>query len=349
MNELLSEGMQFEKICINILKHYSKLVNSNFNAQDYGVDAIIENQANRKAIVEIKYYRKESIPFSFIKQALYKLQQSSYKLEAFNLVLIVSIKIDQNYKNEVREKFKINILDIENLLYLAANVPEELFALSNLQSKSDIVRQNGEYSWKVVPFDFQDLFSEAFRIVPIPNVSIDKGELLFQQLSRIEPGISDFKNYENKCFEILKYLFGDFLEGWRKQNITEDGINIFDLICRIVYNDGIWSSFINDFKSRYLLFEFKNYSDSITQGQVYTTEKYLFSKALRNVAIIISRKGPSKNAQEVTNGVLRESGKLILHVDDFGLKKMLEIKDSGSDPSDYLFKLLDNMLLTLSK
>ena len=102
-------------------------------------------------------------------------------------------------------------------------------------------------------------------------------------------------------------------------------------------------------ESRYVVFEFKNYFSYVKQGQVLTTEKYLWKKALRSVAFLISRKGPDKNAFLMTQGAMREHGKLIVNLTDEDLCKMLEMKDSGDDPSDYLFDLADDFLLRLPR
>lgn len=48
---------------------------------------------------------------------------------------------------------------------------------------------------------------------------------------------------------------------------------------------------LNDIGSRYVIFEFKKYSEKITQKEVITTERYLYPSALRTVAILISPKG----------------------------------------------------------
>ena len=58
--------------------------------------------------------------------------------------------------------------------------------------------------------------------------------------------------------------------------------------------------------------------------------------ALRNVAFIISRKGFDSNAQKASLGCLKESGKLIISLDDDDLIKMIYMKENGEEPSDYL-------------
>lgn len=97
------------------------------------------------------------------------------------------------------------------------------------------------------------------------------------------------------------------------------------------------------------MFEFKNYCNKVKQTQVYTTEKYLFQKALRNVCFMISRNGLDNNALIATKGILRESGKLIIDLKDEDIYIMLKLKEAGDEPSDYLFEIVDEFLFKLSK
>lgn len=149
--------------------------------------------------------------------------------------------------------------------------------------------------------------------------------------------------------EIIKYLFDENLNGWNKQLRTDDELNRYDLVCRVKRGNEFWEFLINEFHSRYVVFEFKNYCNKVKQTQVYTTEKYLFQKALRNVCFMISRNGLDDNALIATMGILRETGKLIIDLKDTDLYKMLKLKESGDEPSDYLFEIIDATLLKLSK
>ena len=101
------------------------------------------------------------------------------------------------------------------------------------------------------------------------------------------------------------------------------------------------------FNSHFIIFEFKNYAEEIDQNLVYITEKYLFDIALRNVAIIISRKGFSESAKFAAEGCLKEHGKLILDVSDEDLVHMLE--RGGGEAADYLLGKLEDFLMGLSK
>lgn len=99
----------------------------------------------------------------------------------------------------------------------------------------------------------------------------------------------------------------------------------------------------------YYIFEFKNYAKQITQKEIYTTDKYLYLKALRGVAIIVSCKGASPNANKAIRGTLRENGKLILSIDNSDLCKMIKIKMNEGTPADYLYSKFDNLLIDLEK
>ena len=103
------------------------------------------------------------------------------------------------------------------------------------------------------------------------------------------------------------------------------------------------------FRSKYIIFEFKNYSEKITQKEIYTTERYLYAKALRSVAIIVSANGYEENAYWAAKGSLRENGKLIMLFDTKDLIAMNKMKIEQEDPANYLLDRLDDLLLNLEK
>lgn len=109
----------------------------------------------------------------------------------------------------------------------------------------------------------------------------------------------------------------------------------------------LWKMLVQHYNSHFVVFEFKNYSNTIDQNLIYITEKYLFDAALRNVAFIISRKGFSKSAKFAAESCLKEHGKLILDVTEEDLIKMLEAKDD--EAADFLLMKLEEFLMGISK
>lgn len=157
--------------------------------------------------------------------------------------------------------------------------------------------------------------------------------------------------FEIVSTNILKYLFAEELTLWRNQKQSNNGLFRFDLLCRIKNGEQqtFWSIIESFFQSKYVIFEFKNYSQKITQKEVYTTEKYLYLKALRGVAIIITSKGVDKNAEWAAKGVFRETGKLIMIFDKQDINKMYTMKMKNENPSEYLLSKLDDLLTDLEK
>lgn len=174
---------------------------------------------------------------------------------------------------------------------------------------------------------------------------------LIKEISLCKSGRTTFNTYEKLCHKLLENVFSEDLALWREQQRSNKDLYRFDLLCRI--KDGnqktFWSIIERYFNSKYVIFEFKNYSEPITQKEIYTTEKYLYAKALRSVGIIISANGYEENAYWAAKGSLRENGKLIVLLDNDDLIAMNKMKLNQEEPSNYLLEKLDNLLLDLEK
>ena len=88
--------------------------------------------------------------------------------------------------------------------------------------------------------------------------------------------------YEKLCAKILKELFMDDLSIWKEQKKSNADLYRFDLICKIKDDkvSPFWKFLEDFFNTKYIIFEFKNYKDAITQKEIYTTEKYLDRKSV---------------------------------------------------------------------
>jgi hypothetical protein len=211
-----------------------------------------------------------------------------------------------------------------------------------------------------------DVLFEIRNQPPIPDRSrpppqfLERGATLCQELRAIKPTRGKKRAtvtataFEKKATECLKYLFEGDLSFGSNQHPTKTGLSRFDLIARVSSKNEFWSMLVSDFRSRYVVFEFKCYTDKITQGEILTTEKYLYVPALRSTAIIISTNGPDKNAYATACGALRENGKLIINLTVEQICKMLHAKDGTTEdaPSDVegeLFIELDKMLMSIER
>lgn len=198
--------------------------------------------------------------------------------------------------------------------------------------------------------EYSGYFPDSPYINYLESEVSPKGQELFKKIKKTNAGKPDWNKFEELCCEAIKLLFGKELQSWSKQNRTEDGLHRMDLIGRInVNSNSFWSVIEYDFRTRYVVFEAKNYTNEIKQGEIYTTEKYLFTKALRSVAIIIARNGFDDGAKRAAIGSLREQGKLILLLTMKDLGLMLQRYDQGDAPENLLYDKMDELLMSVGR
>ena len=249
-------------------------------------------------------------------------------------VLVVFAIIEDNDRKRILDEYKnIIILDLSNLL----------FATDGTKLQEEFV--------SILPFSVDSIEFKPGNINLGWLEHSDAGDELMNELGNCLDGRSDALLFEDICFRILKYIFFDDLSLWKQQPKSNNGLYRFDLLCRIKDNTEktLWSMIERFFNSKYIIFEFKNYSKEITQKEVYTTERYLYQKALRNVAILIAKNGFDNNSLSASKGSLRENGKLILLISVDDLKKMYMLKKDQQDPTEVLLSKIDELLIDLEK
>ncbi len=259
-----------------------------------------------------------------------------------NICVVANLVSDET-KRKYEEAKMGYVWDIRNVLWLFEEYPElknELISILNY-SVETIEPKRPE------PFIFEEESRQTETTEP-ESVA----DSYIRQLDALGTGRESFLKYEKLCVSILKYILGEYLALWEQQKTTEEDLYRFDMCCKI--KNGVTQDFFdticNYFSTKYIVFEFKNYEKLITQREIYTTEKYLYEKALRKVAIIISRNGADKHAEMAARGSLRESGKLIICLSDEDMKAMLQIKKEGERTTgEYLENILDDMLMRLEK
>ena len=332
-------GFQFEKIIADIFSIYGFNTTLTEQSHDGGYD-ILATKDNTRYLIEVKYSRKNYVPTSTLYDAACRLKVILDTQEAPSVaVLVVGTKLKTDIRMKIENIGNIIILDIENLLFLVqGNEPLKSAMLSILDfSVNDLLPENPNV--------------QLFNLQEKPTLQPARQGTLLKE--RITNWVNSNGNteYENLCYETLNYLFDNELGLWHRQQTSNADLYRFDLICKIKDGEisGLWSTILQCFNSRYIIFEFKNYTEEITQKEIYTTDKYLYLKALRGVAIIISCKGTSPNADKAIRGTLRENGKLILSINNSDLLKMIDIKMSEGIPADYLYTKFDKLLIDLEK
>lgn len=342
MNPSKPTSKLFEDLVRRILEANDFTVTEDNLRADKGFDLLANFQSSIWAI-EVKYYRTPRAQPSLISAAATRVALNGIAAQAVSGMLIVSCILPGDLRDEFEKKFSITFIDQVDLRIWCKSHPdlaEELDALLEISPRDTQITPSDR--------DVPELSSRPLNQT-ISQQQDNRGTELCQELKSIKSGKNSWKKYEKVCEKILKYLFPNDLHGWHAQMRTDDGLNRYDYVCRVRPTTDFWEFAIDHLDSRYVLFEFKNYTKPISQGQILTTEKYLLERGLRRMAIIMTRAGASPNAMTMAQGAMREHGKLMLIVDDQKVCEMLHMKERGADPTDCLFEIADHFLLTLPR
>lgn len=344
----------------SLYKEFEKLVQTIFESNGFKTDIPSKEKGydflatidNTFAYVEVKFYKSKLPKIDLLRQA-YRRLLSQKDNDNAKLILVISSYVTPSLKEEIFKESGVIIWDAKTLFALAFDYSTIYYDLESILIRAfngqldDLIIVDTNFKSTIIPY----LKNASTNIKQ--KKTDDKGEKLCKELNALQLGRPDAANFENKCTEILKYLFDNNtdLTLWELQPTTDDGLHRFDLLCRIIssHENTFWTELAHDFHTRYVLFEFKNYTEEIKQGQIYTTEKYLFLTALRSVSFIIARNGADENAVKAAKGALKEAGKLIVILTAKDICEMLKLKDKGDEPSIILRAKIDEMLIKLTR
>lgn len=171
---------------------------------------------------------------------------------------------------------------------------------------------------------------------------------LSASLRSLPCGHDDWREYERLCTEILTYVFAPELAAPDIQSRSDDGLDIIDAIFPIRSNQAPWSLVRSEYKTRFVVAEFKNYCDPIGQAQVESIAQYLWRPAQRFFGMLVSRKNPSHNAIAQRRRKWIEEEKCIIFLTDENLLEMLQLRESQAQPFDVVDAQLEDFFRTLT-
>lgn len=342
-NKQMQYYKEFEKLSAEIfeLKSFETKLSEKNSPFD-----VIATKNQKKYYIEVKasstvIYRNSF----FFKGIIRRLKERAEKDKATPILMVYSV-INKEDKMYYEKKEGVSILDLKDILFITNghNLYEKVVRLLPFSpNKIDITPLTG---------DMSSIFEESSIKKDQGNCDETIDDDILTLLKEIKSDNISYDIYEQKCTRILKNLFSKDLIFLGSQKSSNNKLYYFDQVCRIKteVNNCFWLTMERSFNSKYIVFEYKDYKSPITQKEIYTTEKYLYNKALRNVAIIIAKNGHDKNSSWAAKGCLRENGKLIMILDINDLVKMYEMNKNGTKaPTDHLMEMLDNLLITLEK
>jgi Restriction endonuclease len=314
------------------------------NVGDMSLDLALELNGKR-AVVTTKIYGSRHVASAILKNAVQNLNADRQRAHAQRGVLVTTVRVDTLNRAEISKFPLVLVYDYDALSELVGSSPELATELEEIVRHTSSYRQTPYFPFYVDPskmFDeVQGPDPEATRVI--------KGRFIRMSLESLAAGEDHAADFEHACIDAITYIFGEDLVSWIDQLRSVDGLHRFDAIARISSGHDFWLSLISDFRTRYVVFEFKNYTDPIGQNQIYSTEKYLYPAAMRGTAVIIARKGANENALRAARGALRETGKLIICLSLDDVYEMLTLRDQGGEVYAPVSRILDTMLMKIER
>lgn len=335
VRSISSFAHEFETIVSEILVAAGFRLRPVNPGKDSGFDLEGYDPDGKKVAVQIKFFRTQKPGFNLINRILKSVTDQAAMAAKDRAILVVT-EIGRLRLFETGFLTPFQVFDVADLQNLGSKTPDLVERLNELM--------------RVSRLESVEPTNDPIAPDPIsPDDSVSRINTIIAEHEACPQ--SDGKPYERICTKAIAELFGDQLGILHEQHGVENGFHFLDLIASIKPSQpsNFWAHLRSDFRSRYIVFEFKNYKDGITQDQIYSTEKYLFTHALRTVAIVVARNGEAASARHAREGALREMGKLMIGVSGAELVKMLEMKRDLEDFTSVLADLLDDMLTTLGR
>lgn len=335
-----SNRTRFERFVASVYSSIGYKIETNKIIGELREVDIIASKENEILCIEVKTSTLNDRVFGGVKQ-------NAVLLHAIPVVVVGRV-VEDSERQIYKEKFSdVQLIDVANLKFIIGEngILENNLMLSLDYSINPVTPKAPSYC--MIGNGYSENLNDNTQKNGI-NEDIDE---LLNNLNECVAGREDSRDYEYIMQSILQLLFADEIASWKPQRESNQKLYKFDLLCRIsdCNNKPFWGILEKYFVSKYIVFEFKNLSKDVTQKEIYSTEKYLYSKALRRVAIMITRHGYEENAIWAAKGALRENGKLILLLTDEDIIKMCEMKKNEDDPNELLMEKLDDWLVELEK
>lgn len=334
-------------------------------------DALVESILSQKEIGEAALLKPDEGPSSQEEWEAYRLVPDlRFQPKGTNLKTAIEIKMfrwQSDWRHRVADAIShmqeilatrdfergvvILTLDLsDDILTQVGSTPSSSIEIWGIGKLRELAEGNDELADGLEELIAETILDDSIRGPIRIEPELRQGSLLARKLRRSAPGTAGWREFELLSEEAVRLLFGRELLNLTAQQRTDDGLNRMDLVGRIKSeSNSFWSMIASDFSTRYIVFDAKNAKEPITQSEIQITEKYLFSKGLRTVAVVIARNGADKNASKLAETQLRENGKFIMVITLSDLCAMLEGVDAGDPPENLLFQRMDEMLMRMGR
>lgn len=338
---------QFKALIVKLLAVYDIEVSTSTESAKE-IDLIVTKDRTIHTAIEIKLYRTKKISLSTLENAMAHLMEVGSMANVSHLVLVVSSTISDDWYELAKRKYGIIIWDQNDLLELAIQSGKGHMGLQEFLSNLTVKTDSKVGSAAIITHrhaTIQDLWSINPRAIRLRQT---RGNELYAHLIHNPRGQAKWTKFENTVFEIMKYLYDKDLSGWYKNLKAESGYNRFELVCRINSKHDFWLRIATEFHTRYVFFECKEYKEIFTYKNVLNQEINILAQAFRAIGFIISKQDQENYPDMYSQGAFYENGKLLIHLTEEDLYRMLTDKDIGNDATSLLREKLDEAILNIT-
>ena len=211
----------------------------------------------RSVIVEVKHFTR-GIGKSHLIQFIGDLERYRQQNRATQGLLIVSGALSAGAKEVIPKGLDITVWDADVVAVHLAQQPDiQLIFKSAIESKR--------------------LFESKVDGLLQDGVA-GRADALSSKLRALSCGRDSWREYEQLCTEILTYIFTPELSAPDIQSRSDDGLDIADAIFPIRSSVAPWALVRSEFRTRFVVAEFKNYCDAIGPGQVESIAQCPFGR-----------------------------------------------------------------------
>jgi len=336
----------FKNLCHNLFIESG--INIDMHTKtDLDIDMLVSSDCGHRAVIEIKLYRSNKVALETIEQAVFHLKRVNADVHGNHIILIVSTLVPDDWVQLLKNRFGITLWDQNDLLYMSRTLhPLE----SDFVDFFERINPPVEAKKVAVPIPYKRMASiHAFKETTLKpfcyKASI--GHELYQNLVKKNIRSNSWTKFENNVFDIMKHLFGKDLSGWYKNLKLDSGHNRFEMVCRINSKHDFWNQMALDFNTRYIFFECKDYKEVYGYKNVSSDDINVLGQALRAIGLIVTRSDDENYPDFKSQGAFYDNGKLLLHLTEFDIYRMLLDKDMGNDTTSLLKEKIDDAMIQI--
>ncbi|MDF1618368.1 hypothetical protein [Petrocella sp. FN5] len=263
------------------------------------------------------------------------------------MILIVSTFVPDDWVHLAKNKFGITLWDQNDLLHMSKALdPLSLAFLDffeRINPPIEIRKAPSPTPYKRMASIYA--FTETTLKPFCYKASI--GHELYQNLIKETNRSNSWTKFENNVFDIMKHLFEKDLSGWYKNLKMDSGHNRFEMVCRINSKHDFWKQLALDFNTRYIFFECKTYKEIYSYKNVSSDDVNVLGQALRAIGLIVTKCDQIHYPDFKSQGAFYDNGKLLLHLTELDIHRMLLDKDMGNDTTSLLKERIDDAMIQI--